>query len=163
MPSAARLSRCAVSQQAVSAPLLAPSLFVTAEQTAQVQQFFTKTATFDDGGHTNNWAVLVCASKFWFNYRVRQSSALSNSSIHPPPPDTHAPLSLQAHGQHTRHVQNGKAFGHTRQSHHPHAGRRCCVQRPQSQSRLRLGRSRQSSGLVRRQRRSRLQRLRSYC
>jgi len=22
-------------------------------------------------GHTNNWAVLVCASRYWFNYRVR--------------------------------------------------------------------------------------------
>jgi phosphatidylinositol glycan class K len=21
-------------------------------------------------GHTNNWAVLVCASRYWFNYRV---------------------------------------------------------------------------------------------
>lgn len=21
--------------------------------------------------HTNNWAVLVCASRYWFNYRVR--------------------------------------------------------------------------------------------
>jgi hypothetical protein len=21
------------------------------------------------GGHTNNWAVLVCTSRFWFNYR----------------------------------------------------------------------------------------------
>jgi hypothetical protein len=22
--------------------------------------------------HTNNWAVLVCASRFWFNYRVSE-------------------------------------------------------------------------------------------
>jgi hypothetical protein len=22
------------------------------------------------GRHTNNWAVLVCASRYWFNYRV---------------------------------------------------------------------------------------------
>jgi hypothetical protein len=22
-----------------------------------------------EGGHTNNWAVLVCTSRFWFNYR----------------------------------------------------------------------------------------------
>lgn len=21
-------------------------------------------------GHTNNWAVLLCASRYWFNYRV---------------------------------------------------------------------------------------------
>ncbi|KAI8320822.1 hypothetical protein GQ54DRAFT_298371 [Martensiomyces pterosporus] len=24
---------------------------------------------FDSGDHTNNWAVLVCTSRFWFNYR----------------------------------------------------------------------------------------------
>ncbi|KAK6014176.1 hypothetical protein OSTOST_20469, partial [Ostertagia ostertagi] len=24
---------------------------------------------FDTPGHTNNWAVLVCTSRFWFNYR----------------------------------------------------------------------------------------------
>lgn len=32
-----------------------------------VKDFFHK-----DGvqGHTNNWAVLVCASRYWFNYRV---------------------------------------------------------------------------------------------
>ncbi|KAJ2963061.1 hypothetical protein NQZ79_g1888 [Umbelopsis isabellina] len=24
---------------------------------------------FQQGGHTNNWAVLVCTSRFWFNYR----------------------------------------------------------------------------------------------
>lgn len=24
---------------------------------------------FSTGGHTNNWAVLVCTSRFWFNYR----------------------------------------------------------------------------------------------
>jgi len=23
-------------------------------------------------GHTNNWAVLVCSSRYWFNYRVRE-------------------------------------------------------------------------------------------
>ncbi|VDN41470.1 unnamed protein product [Gongylonema pulchrum] len=24
---------------------------------------------FEAPGHTNNWAVLVCTSRFWFNYR----------------------------------------------------------------------------------------------
>ncbi|MEJ1276876.1 hypothetical protein NN561_007788 [Cricetulus griseus] len=28
----------------------------------QAEQFFRS-------GHTNNWAVLVCTSRFWFNYR----------------------------------------------------------------------------------------------
>uniref|UniRef100_A0A914Z4T3 GPI-anchor transamidase n=1 Tax=Panagrolaimus superbus TaxID=310955 RepID=A0A914Z4T3_9BILA len=43
--------------------------------------FFTNAATlsnnnvdkieafFDPSTHTNNWAVLVCTSRFWFNYR----------------------------------------------------------------------------------------------
>lgn len=29
----------------------------------QAEEFFSKS------GHTNNWAVLVCTSRFWFNYR----------------------------------------------------------------------------------------------
>lgn len=24
-------------------------------------------------GHTDNWAVLICASRFWFNYRVSRA------------------------------------------------------------------------------------------
>ena len=31
------------------------------------------------GRHTNNWAVLVCASRYWFNYRVRSWPAGSLS------------------------------------------------------------------------------------
>lgn len=57
---------------AFSLPLLAPSLFVSAAQVEQVQKFFNNPhseSQYNDGGHTNNWAVLVCASKFWFNYR----------------------------------------------------------------------------------------------
>lgn len=53
---------------AVGLPLLVPTLFVSAEQVDQVQRFFGNAGHTD--GHTNNWAVLVCASKFWFNYRV---------------------------------------------------------------------------------------------
>lgn len=34
----------------------------------QARDFFNK---HDNGNHTNNWAVLVCASRYWFNYRVR--------------------------------------------------------------------------------------------
>ena len=36
---------------------------------AEVEKFFNN----NDAGvsaHTNNWAVLVCASRYWFNYRV---------------------------------------------------------------------------------------------
>ncbi|KAF9921999.1 glycosylphosphatidylinositol anchor biosynthesis [Linnemannia zychae] len=32
-----------------------------------VEGFFTKNKS--KSGHTNNWAVLVCTSRFWFNYR----------------------------------------------------------------------------------------------
>ncbi len=28
-------------------------------------------AEASESSHTNNWAVLVCASRYWFNYRVR--------------------------------------------------------------------------------------------
>ena len=37
-------------------------------QEEQARSFFNK---HGDGNHTNNWAVLVCASRYWFNYRVR--------------------------------------------------------------------------------------------
>lgn len=30
-------------------------------------------AVTSESSHTNNWAVLVCASRYWFNYRVRRS------------------------------------------------------------------------------------------
>lgn len=33
--------------------------------TEKVESFLTS----DQSGHTNNWAVLVCASRYWFNYR----------------------------------------------------------------------------------------------
>ena len=39
------------------------------EQEAPVQQFFEKHGG-SGSAHTNNWAVLVCSSRYWFNYRV---------------------------------------------------------------------------------------------
>jgi hypothetical protein len=33
-----------------------------------VADFYGRHAS--SSGHTNNWAVLVCASRYWFNYRV---------------------------------------------------------------------------------------------
>lgn len=33
------------------------------DHTETVKEFFLQP------GHTNNWAVLVCSSRFWFNYR----------------------------------------------------------------------------------------------
>ncbi|KAI1311927.1 glycosylphosphatidylinositol anchor biosynthesis [Mortierella claussenii] len=37
----------------------------TTSNAEQVEGFFNK----NKSGHTNNWAVLVCTSRFWFNYR----------------------------------------------------------------------------------------------
>ncbi|KAJ7451068.1 peptidase C13 family-domain-containing protein [Mycena latifolia] len=34
-----------------------------------VGDFFNKNGTAGTSDHTNNWAVLVCASRYWFNYR----------------------------------------------------------------------------------------------
>jgi hypothetical protein len=41
----------------------------------EARGFFNK---HGNGNHTNNWAVLVCASRYWFNYRV-------GSRLHIPP------------------------------------------------------------------------------
>ncbi|SPO29080.1 related to GPI8 - GPI-anchor transamidase [Ustilago trichophora] len=80
---------------AILAPLAYPEAFLTPAQVSQVTQFFENAGLSDTlpssfssssstsfqhnttserdsvvrGGHTNNWAVLVCTSKFWFNYR----------------------------------------------------------------------------------------------
>lgn len=60
-------------------PLVAPSLFIFHAQAQQIQQFFQSPARRDNTSHsssqrpyqshTNNWAILVAASRFWFNYR----------------------------------------------------------------------------------------------
>ncbi|KAI7863951.1 peptidase C13 family-domain-containing protein [Spinellus fusiger] len=39
------------------------TLCLALSQEEQAENFFSQ------GGHTNNWAVLVCTSRFWFNYR----------------------------------------------------------------------------------------------
>jgi len=39
----------------------------TAEE--QASAFFTSSSSSSSQSHTNNWAVLVCASRYWFNYR----------------------------------------------------------------------------------------------
>jgi len=38
-------------------------------QEEQVRTFFGKNGSSAGSSHTNNWAVLVCASRYWFNYR----------------------------------------------------------------------------------------------
>ncbi|KAJ3559632.1 hypothetical protein NP233_g11214 [Leucocoprinus birnbaumii] len=42
---------------------------VWAFNTAAVNDFFERNASPGASKHTNNWAVLVCASRYWFNYR----------------------------------------------------------------------------------------------
>lgn len=42
--------------------LVLPS-FVVLSSDEKISSFLSS------GGHTNNWAVLVCASRYWFNYR----------------------------------------------------------------------------------------------
>lgn len=44
------------------------------DQASAVKGFFQNDGT---QGHTNNWAVLVCSSRYWFNYRVCTSTILS--------------------------------------------------------------------------------------
>ena len=59
----------------IALPLALPNLFVTEAQAQQVQQFFSATpdANVSTTGspltHTDNWAILIGASRFWFNYR----------------------------------------------------------------------------------------------
>ncbi|KIM91693.1 hypothetical protein PILCRDRAFT_810976 [Piloderma croceum F 1598] len=38
-------------------------------QEEHVREFFGKNGANTTSSHTNNWAVLVCASRYWFNYR----------------------------------------------------------------------------------------------
>ena len=65
-------------------PAAKPEWFVPGDQLDAVTRFFQSTSTsapditrMNTSGnarattHTNNWAVLVGTSKFWFNYRVR--------------------------------------------------------------------------------------------
>jgi hypothetical protein len=47
-----------VNQSAAEEPLISP------EKTGAEKQ------------HTNNWAVLVCSSRYWFNYRVCRAAVL---------------------------------------------------------------------------------------
>ena len=53
--------------------LVAETTSTEAADEAVVHDFFNRnvTAGASESSHTNNWAVLVCASRYWFNYRVR--------------------------------------------------------------------------------------------
>ncbi|XP_033095990.1 GPI-anchor transamidase-like [Anneissia japonica] len=57
-------------------------------ETDEVENFFKS-------GHTNNWAVLVCTSRFWFNYRhVANALSLYRSVKRLGIPDSHIILML---------------------------------------------------------------------
>lgn len=47
--------------------------------------------------HTNNWAVLVCSSRYWFNYRVSPS---------PQYKERHLIEQTEAHGKYTGNVRD---------------------------------------------------------
>lgn len=47
--------------------LLSTATALSHEVEQHVSDFMANTAP--DGRHTNNWAVLVCSSRYWFNYR----------------------------------------------------------------------------------------------
>ncbi|XP_061587925.1 GPI-anchor transamidase [Cololabis saira] len=54
-----------------------------------------QTAQFFSSGHTNNWAVLVCTSRFWFNYRhVANTLSVYRSVKRLGIPDSHIVLML---------------------------------------------------------------------
>jgi GPI-anchor transamidase subunit K len=56
----------------------------TVEEVA-VNSFFNRNAAVvaSESAHTNNWAVLVCASRYWFNYRVCSIDPHYMHSVHP--------------------------------------------------------------------------------
>ncbi|KAH0618489.1 hypothetical protein JD844_017745 [Phrynosoma platyrhinos] len=63
-------------------------LFYTFTFQEQAEQFFRS-------GHTNNWAVLVCTSRFWFNYRhVANTLSVYRSVKRLGIPDSHIVLML---------------------------------------------------------------------
>ena len=117
--------------------LLLPTFLVAlcAGATSQQQQqqsaedFFKSNSNGD--GHTNNWAVLVSASRYWFNYRVCPFSIFFFCIV----------LTLLiAHGQRIGNVRaslftsefmlreamqvsNSETTGHSRLADHSHVGR----------------------------------------
>jgi hypothetical protein len=69
--------------------------------------------------HTNNWAVLVCASRYWFNYRVGPHLFILISSARRSRAD------VIAHGKHTGNVPNDQKTRYTGFKHHHDVSRRC--------------------------------------
>lgn len=73
----------ALSQQMLLLPTLISFLLGIAQWASandinedQIREFYAKNSGGDGSSHTNNWAVLVFASRYWFNYRVCRYSTL---------------------------------------------------------------------------------------
>lgn len=64
---------------ALTRDVLGDDDFARAQNAAHT--FFDKHGGASGSGHTNNWAVLVCASRYWFNYRVSTLLQASRSCI----------------------------------------------------------------------------------
>ncbi|XP_062383484.1 GPI-anchor transamidase [Sardina pilchardus] len=63
--------------------------------TAQSNDVEGRARQFFSSGHTNNWAVLVCTSRFWFNYRhVANTLSVYRSVKRLGIPDSHIVLML---------------------------------------------------------------------
>nr|XP_043610320.1 putative GPI-anchor transamidase [Erigeron canadensis] len=45
------------------------TIIITVSISVSISSSFTHAASSSTSVHTNNWAVLVCTSRFWFNYR----------------------------------------------------------------------------------------------
>lgn len=128
-------------------PLALPDLFISTTQAQQIQQFFDvqeqqlqggkggENGTLGDhagaavpipsGGHqehTDNWAVLIGASRFWFNYRVGMADRGLFLSVFITP--TSLFILITAHVEHPGSLPSRQETRHTRLSNHPHAGRR---------------------------------------
>ncbi|XP_007885455.1 GPI-anchor transamidase [Callorhinchus milii] len=66
-----------------------------AAATAGIGEVETRAKQFFRSGHTNNWAILVCTSRFWFNYRhVANTLSIYRSVKRLGIPDSHIVLML---------------------------------------------------------------------
>jgi len=99
--------------------LLAFVVCVVANADQVAKEFFQRTYNEVDG-HTNNWAVLVCASRYWFNYRVRRI-------IYYLPWRWLTGATRKAHGECSWDVPNRQAVRDSGLEYHLDAGRRRCV------------------------------------
>ena len=94
-------------------------------QEGQVREFFGKDGANTGSSHTNNWAVLVCASRYWFNYRVGISNNVYTlilkifNSIWPIPWGCKLFATSSGRPDWVQ-VSHCETSGHTRLEHHPH-------------------------------------------